>query len=58
MIQRATDDRRVKKLKVDVNRRKIRRRKEDRANVKSYYAVLGLSCATLLVIGTISFIWG
>lgn len=58
MIQRVTDDRRAKKLKVENDRRKIKRRQEDVANVKAYYGVLGLSVLIFGFIGVISFIWG
>lgn len=58
MKQRATDDRRVKKIKTHTNQRQIRRRKDDVNNIKAYYGVLGLTIGTLLFIGIISFIWG
>ncbi|HAG53175.1 MAG TPA: hypothetical protein DCL21_05245 [Alphaproteobacteria bacterium] len=58
MIQRATDDRRIKKVKVSKNNRKIRRRKEDHDNIKAYYGVLGLSIGIFAFIGIISFVWG
>tara|TARA_Y100001960_G_scaffold73790_1_gene78503 strand:- start:141 stop:320 length:180 start_codon:yes stop_codon:yes gene_type:complete len=54
MIQRATDDRRVKKIKVAVDNRKTRRRQEDKDNIKAYYAVLGLSIGTFIIIGLLS----
>ncbi|MCP4354850.1 MAG: hypothetical protein GY793_04310 [Proteobacteria bacterium] len=58
MIERVTEDRRNKKLDVETDHREIRRRAEDKANIKSYYGVLGLCIGTLLLFGTISFIWG
>lgn len=58
MIERTTEDRRVKSQSVEEDFRKIRRRKEDRANIRSYYLVLGLSISTLVFIGIISVIWG
>lgn len=58
MIQRATDDRRIKKIKVTPDNRKIRRRKEDRHNILSYYIVLGISISLFLFITIISIIWG
>jgi len=58
MIERVTEDRRSKKLDVEVDHREIRRREEDKANVKSYYGVLGLCIGTLLFTAIISFIWG
>lgn len=58
MIQRATDDRRVKKIKVAVDNRKTRRRQEDKDNIKAYYAVLGLSIGTFIIIGLLSFMKG
>jgi len=58
MIERVTEDRRNKKVDVEADLREIRRREEDRANIKSYYGVLGLCIGFLLCIGTISFIWG
>jgi len=58
MKSRVTDDRRVKKIKVPVDKRKTRRRQEDKDNMKAYYGVLWLSMSTLVFIGVISFIWG
>tara|TARA_Y100001960_G_C14280768_1_gene636739 strand:- start:33 stop:212 length:180 start_codon:yes stop_codon:yes gene_type:complete len=54
MKNRSTDDRRVKKIKVAVDNRKIRRRQEDKDNIKAYYAVLGLSIAIFIIIGLLS----
>ncbi len=58
MVERSTDDRRIKKIKVADDKRKIRRRKEDNDNIKAYYGVLSLCFSTLFIIGLISFIWG
>ncbi len=58
MIQRATDDRRVKKVKVEDNQRKIRRRQEDIDNIKVYYFVLGLSISTLTIVGVLTLFLG
>ena len=58
MVERSTDDRRIKKIKVADDKRKIRRRKEDVSNIKAYYGVLGLAIGIFLTIGIISFVWG
>lgn len=58
MIQRVTDDRRAKKIKVRNDRRKTRRRKDDTANIMSYYVVLGMAISFFLFIAVISFVWG
>jgi len=56
--ERTTQDRRQKNTSVEIDSREELRRQEDKLNVKSYYGVLGLCITTLLVLGTISFIWG
>lgn len=58
MVDRVTDDRRVKKVKVAHDKRKIKRRQEDVDNVKTYYGVLGVSIFIFTLIGLLSFIWG
>ena len=58
MVERSTDDRRIKKIKVADDKRKIRRRKEDVSNIRAYYGVLGLAIGIFLTIGIISFVWG
>lgn len=58
MIQRATDDRRSKKIKVEKDTREIKRRQEDIDNTKAYYGVLGLSLFIFIIIGLISFLGG
>jgi len=58
MISRTTDDRRVKKINVPLDKRKGKRRQEDKDNFTSYYGVLGLSIAIFAFISIISFIWG
>lgn len=58
MTQRATDDRRIKKIKVINDSRKTRRRQEDLDNIKAYYGVLGLSIFTFVLIGILSVVKG
>tara|TARA_Y100001960_G_scaffold308147_1_gene365186 strand:- start:10126 stop:10296 length:171 start_codon:yes stop_codon:yes gene_type:complete len=56
MIERSTDDRRIKNIKVVKDRRKIRRRQDDKDNIKAYYIVLGFSIFLFTFIGVASFI--
>lgn len=58
MVERSTDDRRIKKIKVVKDRRKTRRRQDDKDNIKAYYIVLGFSIFLFTFIGVASFIWG
>lgn len=58
MVDRTVDDRRVTNKSVKEDLRKLSRRTEDVANIKSYYYVMSLSCGTLALIGIMSFIWG
>lgn len=56
MIQRADDDRRIKKIKVKNNNRKKTRRKEDVDNVKAYYFMVSFMGCLLLTVGILSYI--
>lgn len=58
MQKRAIEDRRVINLKKKPNSRAKTRRNEDVANIKAYYIVLGISIATLVITGILTFIWG
>lgn len=58
MIERAVDDRRLKKQKIVNNQRKNKRRQEDLDNIKAYYSVLGLSIFIFILIGILSVIRG
>ncbi|PPR09014.1 MAG: hypothetical protein CFH44_00493 [Proteobacteria bacterium] len=58
MKNRTTEDRRVKKLKVAVDNRKAKRRKEDRDNALVYYVSLSLGLFVLLVLAIFSVIGG
>lgn len=58
MVERSTDDRRIKKIKITKDRRKIKRRQDDKDNIRAYYIVLGFSVLLFTFIGVASFIWG
>ncbi len=56
MKQRSEDDRRIKKVKVAVDKRKKMRRKDDVDNAKAYYLVVGFMGSLLFMVGISSYI--
>jgi hypothetical protein len=58
MNRRAKKDRRVNNKKISVEQRRLKRRKEDISNARSYYLVLTISLLILAFIGVISYMYG
>lgn len=56
MKKRTITDRRVKSVKVSVNRRKQVRRKEDKDNIGAYYFMVGLMGVILFSVGVTSYL--
>ena len=58
MNRRAKHDRRSNSKKISVEQRRLKRRKEDISNARSYYLVLTISLLILAFIGVISYMYG
>jgi hypothetical protein len=58
MNRRAKKDRRSYSKKISVEQRRLKRRKEDISNARSYYLVLTISLLILAFIGVISYMYG